>query len=126
MATKITKVQKYTDIIAMLEGREAALIDRTTAIEFINNEIALLTKKNTSGSKKETATQKENAVFMERIKAELAKADENGMKCSEIYRAVEGLSAFNLPKTTALVSKLVKAGEVVRTERKGVAYFSLA
>ena len=88
-------------------------------LAFINKEVENLNKK--ASSHKQTKTQKENEVIIERIADALATA-EKPMRVAEIM-ACEGCG-YSSQKICALLK--VMGERVTRTEEKGVAYFALA
>ncbi len=114
MAKKMTKVEKFEKMRAVLEECGVSEFN-----EFIDHEIELISKKN--GSRKMTATQVAN----EGIKTQILEFLADGKSCTvgEIQKAV-GLESNQ--KTSALVRQLKESGAVVRSEVKGKAYFALA
>ena len=127
MATvKITKAQRYTDIKALLV--EQAVSYGTTiedALDFIDHEIELVTKKNGSKSDKVTDAQKQNMTYKELIVGFLGTCTE-GVTCTEIGKGVPELNDFNNQKISSLVRGLVTDGRVVKDVVKGKSLFSLA
>ena len=114
MEKKITKKEMFAILRAKVEG-DKALTD------FIDHEVELLERKNASKSAKPTATQLANEGHKEKILEFLTK---NGKATgTQIMKAI-GLESNQ--KTSALVRQLKESGVVVRTEEKGVAYFSKA
>ena len=87
-------------------------------VKFFKHEIELLEKKNASGSKKETATQKANAD----VKALILASMVPGVRytITEIGKLIGNESN---QKVSALVRQLKMDNLVVRTEEKGKAYF---
>lgn len=83
-------------------------------------------KKNASGEKKPTATQKANVGIKDNILDVLAESER--MTVTEIVKALPTVDGEPLSnqKVSALVRQLVLDGSVVRTEDKRKAYFSLA
>lgn len=122
---RITKTQKYEDVIAMLTGNPAQFIDTDGAVEFLKNEIALLAKKNAADSRKPTATQEANAKYKALILEFLAMQD-SGKTCTEIAKSVPELYDFNNQKVAALMRQLVEAGRVSKATVKGKSIFTLA
>ena len=112
---KATKREMFEQIKG-LEGVTPEIVD------FVNHEIELLNRKKTS-ERKPTKTQVENEGFKQAILDVLAKA-EKPMTISEIMQG-EGLEGLKNQRVSALVTQLKKAGIVVRTEVKKVAYFAL-
>lgn len=123
-AKRITKTQKYEDIIALLSGQPTAHIDTDGAIEFIRNEMALLAKKNASDNRKPTATQEANIKYKNLI-LEFLSMQESGKTCTEIAKGVDELSDFNNQKIAALMRQLVEAGKVSKATVKGKSIFAL-
>ena len=122
---RITKAQKFEDVIALLNGNPAKFIDTDGAVEFIRNEMALLAKKNASDSHKPTATQEANAKYRDLILEFLAVQAE-GRTCTEIGKCVPELNDFNNQKIAALMRQLVEAGRVNKATIKGKSVFTLA
>lgn len=111
-----TKRDNFTTLLVILAAIEA---DESLS-KFVQHEIDLLNKKR--GSKKSSALTDEQTDAMDDIDAVLS-ATEVGMRVGDIHKAGAGKSS---QQVTALLAKMVAAGTVVRTEDKGVAYFSLA
>lgn len=122
---RITKAQKYEDIIALLSGNPAKFIDADGAVEFCKSEIALLAKKNSSDNKKPTATQEANAKYKALIMEFLAVQDA-GKTCTEIAKGVPELGDFNNQKVAALMRQLVEAGQAHKATVKGKSVFTVA
>lgn len=122
---RITKTQKYEDVIAMLTGNLAQHIDTDGAVEFLKSEIALLARKNSSDSKKPTATQEANAKYKALILEFLAVQD-SGKTCTEIAKGVPALGDFNNQKVAALMRQLVEAGQAHKATVKGKSVFTVA
>lgn len=121
---RITKAQKFEDVIALLSGEPTKFIDTDGAVEFIKNEMALLAKKNASDNRKPTATQEANAKYKALI-CEFLSMQENGKTCTEIAKGVDELSDFNNQKIAALMRQLVEAGKVSKATVKGKSIFAL-
>jgi hypothetical protein len=120
---KMKVVDKYVAIKALLNG-ESADLSVADAIEFINERIAITEKKNASGGgeRKPTKTQLENEGIKEQIMSVLTDATAP-MSIGDIGKEI-GIPSCQ--KVSALVTQLVKAKLVVRSEVKGKAYFALA
>lgn len=124
-APRITKAMRFEDIKALLNGQ--AVKHNTTvedACKFIDSEMALLAKKNSS-DKKPTKTQEENKVFKTKILDWLAQQTE-GKTCTEIWKGVPEFADFNNQKIAALVRQLVEDGKVEKATVKGKSLFTLA
>ena len=114
MATnKMTKKDYFKMAIAESSNPEL--------IAFFNHEIELLEKKNASGTRKETATQKANADLKNQILEIMA--SDTRYTVTEIDKLV-GVGSIN--KTNALVKQLKDSGLVIRSAEKGKAYFTKA
>jgi hypothetical protein len=121
---RITKAQKFEDVINLLSGNAPAYVSGTDeAIEFIRNEIALLAKKNASESRKPTATQEANAKYKGMILEYLSTQD-SAKTCTEIAKNVEALHDFNNQKIAALMRQLVEAGKASKATVKGKSVFA--
>ena len=121
MTNKMTKRDWFNEIVKLVEASDYE--NKTEAVLFLNHEIDLLERK--SGKSGMTKTQKENVEVMEQIKIAL---DEIGkpVTISELMATSAVMNGYSNQKLSALIRQLVKAGEVIRTEEKKKAYFSLA
>ena len=129
---KMTKKDYFAKVAEIVEASTAD--NKQDILAFINREVELLAKK--SGSSKETKTQKANVAIMATIKEVLADMGKP-VTISELMEDArlmtyeeEGKDDIKTVKMTnqklsSLISKMVKAEEVVRTEDKKKAYFSL-
>lgn len=120
--TNTTKTTYVSTINAVLTAINTQSFEGITA-EHIEKLIALgqsLEKRNASKSGKPTKKQGENAAVKVAIKEVLA--DHDPMKCGDIATLV-GISG---QKCSALLSQMVKSGEVVKSEEKRVSLFTLA
>lgn len=117
--TKVTKRENFEAIVAVLEQA-----GKPDLVEVMKHELELLAKKNSYKSTKPTKTQVANAGLKEQIVSILADA-EKPMTASEVLKALadESLSGS---KVTAMLTQLKNDGQVVRTEDKRKAFFSLA
>ena len=116
--TKLTKKEKF----AMLKAIPA-VAENPSLVEFIDHEVELLNKKNTS-EKKPTAKQIANTA----VQNEILDFMEVGhlYTVSELMKSVPALDGCSNQYASSQVRALVNAGAVVRTEDKRKAYFSLA
>lgn len=91
-------------------------------IAFIDHELELLEKKNSSKSSTETKTQKENATIKEKLLAEM----ETGKRytISEMQKELSCCAELTNQKISALVRQLISENKVTRIEDKRKAYFS--
>ena len=116
--TKLTYVSTINAILTAIQNQS---FEGITA-DHVEKLIALgqsLEKRNTSKSDKPTKKQTENAEVKDAILSKLSSTE--GKRCGDIATEV-GISG---QKCSALLSQLVKTGEVVKTEDKRVALFTL-
>jgi hypothetical protein len=120
MATikKLTKKDKFE----MLLGIESVK-DNPTLKEFIEHELELLAKKN-SAEKKLTKVQEANKEIQEAILGTMEEG--KSYTITKLIKTIPECAELTNQKVSALVRSLVASGEMVRTEEKGKAYFSLA
>lgn len=127
--TRITKAMRFEDIKALLNGQPVTY--GTTiedAVDFIEHEMGLLTKKNSGENKKQTKTQQENEGYKALILDFLATLpdDNAGVTCTEIIKGVTEFEGFSTQKISPLVRQLMAADKVTKTEVKGKSLFRLA
>ena len=118
---KMTKREYFTILRAAYPADAANAED---VLAFIDHEIELLAKKNTS-EKKPTKTQIENEGNKQIVLNTLA-AFTDGKTISEIQAANEVLAEMSNQKVSALVRQMVQDGSLVRIEDKRKAYFKVA
>lgn len=118
---KMTKREYFTILRAAYPADAANAED---VLAFIDHEIELLAKKNTS-EKKPTKTQIENE-GNKRIVLDTLAAFTDGKTISEIQAANEILAEMSNQKVSALVRQMVQDGSLVRIEDKRKAYFKVA
>ena len=112
---KETKAQKFNRLLAL----DAVKAD-PTLVEFIEHEIDLLARKNSSGEKKQTKTQKENEEIKARI---LEKMQDNRLySITEIQKEVIPEDNLTNQKISALMRQMIPEF-ITRTEDKRKAYF---
>lgn len=116
---KMTKKDWFAEIKKIVESAEYEKKD--DALDFINHEIELLERK--SSKTKKTKTQQENEKIMARIESALAEYGKP-VTISEIQEK-ENLSEYSNQKMSSLLTLMIKAGKVERTEEKKKAYFAL-
>ena len=90
------------------------------AIELIDHEIELLTKKNTPG--KLTRVQQENAKLTESVYEGMEQ--DKPYTVTEIIKSVPAVAGMNISKVRPLLTPLMEAGKVKREEVKGKAIFT--
>lgn len=96
------------------------VISANDVVKFMEHEMELVSRKRSTGNSKPTAKQAEQDAMREKI---LAFLRENGTStATDIQNA---LSISN-QRVNGLMRPLVKAGDIIRTEDKKKAYFSVA
>ena len=122
------KFTKRNALSLMLTLSEVKADPRLVA--YCENELKLLDKKNvSSGEKKLSDKQVQNNSFKENILEYLTEVSPSHKSISEIWENVPALSEckeMTGQRISALLTQLIKAGEVVRVEEKRKAYFKVA
>lgn len=115
---KITKRERFESLLTLSQVQADPGM-----VEFINHELELLAKKNSS-EKKPTAQQVAN----EAIKQAIVDGMEHDhfYTITDIQKNVPECAELSNQKITALVRQLKEDGLVVKTEDKRKSYFSLA
>lgn len=90
------------------------------AVELIDHEIGLLTKKNTPG--KLTKTQEANMKLSEAVYDGMEM--EKAYTVTDLIKSIPEVAGLNISKVRPLLTPLMDAGKVERTESKGRAYFT--
>ena len=115
---KMTKRDYFTALLAVEEVQS-----NTAMVEFIEHELELLAKKNSS-ERKLTTVQRENKI----IKAAILE----GMEANHVYtitemiKSIEAIGDLTNQKVSAIMRQMATDGTVKRTEEKKKAYFSKA
>lgn len=129
---KITKKEYFAIVKDIVEASGAD--NKADIVAFLDHEVELLNKK--SGKSKATPTQAANAVTLNVIKEVLGELDKpvtitelltdvRLQSYTETTKDGEKVIAMTNQKLSSLMKKLVDTDEVVRTEEKKKAYFSL-
>ena len=118
MANKKTLKDFYNDIIALAQEN-----GRDDLVTFCEDRIEKLSRK--SSSKKPTKTQVANESIKTTI-LDILTDLENPSTVSEIIADGRIESGTSNQKITSLLKQLKDDGQVIRTEEKGKAYYSLA
>lgn len=116
-AKKLTKRDHFNALLAI-----PAVSDNPVLVDFINHELNLLSKKN-STDKKPTSTQQANNVLKEAIIDLLV--DGNPYTVSQIIKNVPECAELSNQKVSALMIQLVNEGQVEKVIEKRVSYFKL-
>ncbi len=119
--TKLTKAKAWGIVKTIVE--QSGHAQTAELVEKIDNELALLAKKN-SAEKKPTAQQTAN----EGIKTAIVDGMESGKAytITDIIKSVPECAELTNQRVSALMRQLVDAKVVIRTEDKRKAYFTLA
>lgn len=120
---KITKREHFNTLLTLSEVKTNPAL-----VEFINHELELLDKKN-STEKKPTEKQAQNEVFKTEIVSYLTSVAPAHKAIAEIWSGTPALSdcaEMTGQRISALLTQLIKAGLVVRVEEKRKAYFKVA
>ena len=129
---KITKKEYFAIVKDIVEA--SGIDNKADIVAFLDHEVELLNNK--SGKSKATPTQAANAVTLNVIKEVLSELDKpvtitelltdvRLQSYTEITKDGEKIIAMTNQKLSSLIKKLVDAHEVIRTEEKKKAYFSL-
>ena len=110
---KMTKKEKFAMIKEYIQDNEMLM-------EFIDNEINLLTKKASSSAK--TQTQKANESIKERI-LELLNSTNMQYTITDFQNAFEDMSEYSNQKLSALFTQLVNEKKVEKIIDKKKSYF---
>ena len=125
MEKKFTKRNAITTLLTLSEVKADPRL-----VAYCENELKLLDKKNvSSGEKKLTDKQIQNNNFKNCILEYLGAVAPEHKSISEIWQNVHELSSCDEmtgQRISALLTQLIKAGEVVRVEEKRKAYFKVA
>lgn len=119
--TKMTKKDWFEAIKTVVENSGADRADEM--VTFINHELELLNNKSSKTAM--TKRQKENVGVIELIKTALFEVAKP-VTITELMAASPELAQYTPQKISALMKQLKDKGEVVRTEEKKKAFFSLA
>ena len=115
---KITKRDHFNALLNI-----PAVAENEGLVEFINHEIDLLNRKN-STEKKPTATQIANEALKTAILTEME--NDRLYTISEMIKEFPCCADLSTPKVSAVIRLLKDEGAVIRTENKRKAYFSKA
>lgn len=123
-STKVTKRERFAQLMEIVKASEVE--NSAELVAFIEHEVELLNKKN-SRSDKPTKTQLENETLKTQIISVL-KSVGKPVTVTQLLKETELADNPNLSnqKISALLTQLRKAGAVVRTVEKKVAFYSLA
>ena len=115
---KITKRERFESLLTLPQVQADPGM-----VEFINHELELLTKKNSS-EKKPTAQQVANEAIKQAIVDGMER--DHFYTITDIQKNVPACADLSNQKISALVRQLKDDGVVVKTEDKRKSYFSLS
>ena len=117
---KPTKRDRFNTLLGI-----PAVAENADLVEFINHEIELLDKKN-SAERKPTPKQIENDGFKSDILAYME--PDTLYSSADLTKSVPSIVAAGISgsRVTAMLTQLVNAGAIVRTEEKRKGFYSLA
>ena len=115
---KITKRERFESLLTLSQVQADPGM-----VEFINHELELLARKNSS-EKKPTAQQVANEAIKQAIVDGMER--DHFYTITDIQKNVPECAELSNQKITALVRQLKEDGLVVKTEDKRKSYFSLA
>ncbi len=118
---KMTKKDWFAVIKTIVETSDVD--NKTDVLNFIDHEVELLSKKSSKATP--TKNQEANLEIMKTIKLALAEC-EKPVTISELMVNSEEMNKYTNQKLSALLKKLVDAGEVVKTIDKKKSYFSMS
>lgn len=116
-------MNKYEMLLNVVESIEVE--NKDIMIEFLQHEMELLAKKNSSssGDRKPTKVQIENLELIEQI--EFTLSDNIAKTISDIQSENEELKELSNQKMSALLKKLVDSGKVTKFIEKKKTYFQI-
>lgn len=123
---RITKKNRFEDVIALVQGQEPTFGTTVEdAVDFLAHEIELLSRKSNSGERKMTDAQKQNMEYKEMIVEFLASAGEDGATCDTVRKSIPALYDYTPQKVSSLLTSLKNDGRVSVKKVKGTSTFFL-
>lgn len=119
MTNKRTINEMYAELLNLAEVKA-----NPELVDFINSRIEVNSRKN--ANKKQTPTQKANEEIKTIILEQILDGSMLVSQITKELNKVDGYEEISLNKVNALVRQLKESGQIIRTEEKGAAYFSLA
>ena len=118
---KPTKRDRYNELLAI-----PAVAENVELVEFINHELELLTRKNTTkdGEKKLSKEQLANVAVGEEILSYME--IDHLYSISDLIKTVPSCANLSVPKVSAIVRPLRESGKVVKIEDKRKVFYKLA
>ena len=124
--TKITKKLKFEDVKRIINGEPTLFIDKQTALDFIDAELALLVKKNNKPKNPAKLTPKEieNNSYKDIIMDYIQNRG-TAVTCSELREKIPDFAAFSPQKVVSLVCSLSKEGKLVKQTSNNIVYWAI-
>lgn len=120
---KITKANRYEDVIAILNGEQTKFGTTTDiAVDFLRAELELLNKKNAARKNSTSASVKISQSIAEQI---LPYVESNPATATEIQKRCPELAYESNQRITSALNQLIKQGFVQRSIVKGRSMFAL-
>lgn len=119
MANKRTINEMYEELLNLAEVKA-----NPELVDFINSRIEVNSRKN--ANKKQTPTQKMNEEIKTIILEQILDGSMTVSQITKELNKIEGYEEISLNKVNALIRQLKESKQIIRTEEKGVAYFSVA
>lgn len=114
MMKKITKRDNFNALLAI-----EAVSANSQLVDFINHELELLDKKNSTGKPATDKNAEYKAVILDILQ-------DKKMTVTEIQKASDLLSDVSINKVNGVIRQMRAEGTIIRTEEKHKAYFSKA
>ena len=112
---KKTKREMYAEIRKVVESN-------TEMVAFIDHEVEMLTRRNSTRSGKPTATQIANEEIRNTIFDNMVVG--KSYRISDLIKEMPGCQELSTSKMSALIRPLMITGAIVRTTEKQKAYFT--
>ena len=121
---RVTKSQRFEDIIAMLNGENVSRTSVEDAVATLRNEITLLAKKNSAVDKRKLERQAKDNIYKGAIVAFLAgKSKEQGVQCTKLATLISECEGLSTSKMSNLCNALVAEGRIYKDTVKGATVF---
>ena len=115
--TKMTKATAFAIALELVEN--SALENKAEVAAKISKEIENIQKKNGSTSGKPTKAQQENALIAQDMADWMADQPDRLFSITELSKECPAVLGFNPQKIRPMLTNLIKASQVERTEGKG-------
>ena len=119
-SNKLTKRDHFNALLAI-----PTVASNPTLVEFIENELDLLSRKNSKPSGKQTEKQEANDVLKQAMLDYLANGG-GQHTVTDFIKNVPECAGLSQQKITALVRQMVEDGKMEKVIEKRVSYFKLA